>query len=83
MSEIINHNSFIIFSITLLTIIGFLLFRNGSSPTKIGAILLLGAIFTGTFFFVKPSTGIDGGVEAVMSQIGNDKPVLLEFQSQY
>jgi hypothetical protein len=78
-----NQHSFTISGLVLLIVLSVLLFRDGVQPNDIIALgaLLLG--FVTAFLLFQPGESSLQEANEVVAAIGQDTPVLLEFQSNY
>lgn len=78
-----NQHSFTISGLVLLIILSALLFRDGVQPNDF---IALGALILGfvvAFMLFRPGESSLEGADEVTAAIGQDTPVLLEFQSNY
>ncbi|OGO67439.1 MAG: hypothetical protein A2Z37_02710 [Chloroflexi bacterium RBG_19FT_COMBO_62_14] len=78
-----NQHSFTLFAATSIVVLAIVLFRDG---IEAGDLFALGALSVGllvAYIFLQPGPSSLSEVEHVEAQIGNGRPVLLEFQSPY
>ena len=81
--ELLNHYSFVIAAIFLVSLVGGVTQWLGGGRNAL--VVLLGmALGAGlVWLFVRPSPGQPSSAAGVRAQIGAGAPVLLEFQSPY
>jgi len=78
-----NQHSFTLLAATSIVVLAIVLFRDG---IEAGDLIALGALSVGllvAYGFLQPGPSSLSEVEQVEAQIGNGRPVLLEFQSPY
>ena len=78
-----NQHSFTISGLVLLIVLSVLLFRDGAQPNDF---IALGALILGlvaAFLLFQPGESSFQDANEVTAAIGQDMPVLLEFQSNY
>lgn len=81
--QFFNQNSF-----TIMAAVGWLglavfLLRDGVKTNDVIALAALAVGFGIAFWFLRPGPSTLNQADQVMERIGNGKPVLLEFQSNY
>jgi hypothetical protein len=78
-----NQHSFTLLASTSILVLAIVLFRDG---IEAGDLIALGALSVGllvAYRVLQPGPSSLSEVEQVEAQIGNGRPVLLEFQSPY
>jgi hypothetical protein len=78
-----NQHSFLVAAAGALVLLAALLLRDGVRPADL---LALGALCLGlalAYGLLNPGVGENFSAATVRDQIGNGRPVLLEFQSPY
>ena len=85
MPQIANQYSYVLMGIFLLALMAGLLAwrRKRLGAREAGVLLLLAALLASGWFVLRPKTAQPAMVEQIRAQIGQGKPVLLEFQSPY
>lgn len=85
MPQIANQYSYVLTGIFLLVLLAGLLAwrRKHFGAREAGLLLLLVALLAGGWFVLRPKAAQPATVEQISAQIGQGKPVLLEFQSPY
>lgn len=85
MPQIINQYSYIIIGLFLLLVMGILLAwrRKGFHLREAGLLFALGLVLLFGWFVLQPESAAPVTADQIRAQIGNGKPVLLEFQSPY
>lgn len=85
MSQIANQYSYVLTGIFLLGLMAGLLTwrRKRLGAREAGVLLLLTALLAGGWFVLRPKAPQPATVEQIRAQIGQGKPVLLEFQSPF
>lgn len=84
MGTILNQYSQVWISVLLLIIFGLLLFRHKPGRFNLIAFVVIafGLVFAWVAIHPRQTTQIENA-QAVLDMIGQDQPVLLEFQSPY
>ena len=83
MQHWLNQHSFLVAAALALVVLAALLLRDGLRPADL---IALGALCLGlalAFALLRPTANANAQADAVRAQIGQGKPVLLEFQSPY
>jgi len=83
MTELLNHHSYLLVAVTILLVVAFLLLRDGAKPADFLVLAALLALLAGVWWLIRPDSDAELAVAEVQAQIGNGRPVLLEFQSAY
>lgn len=85
MPQIVNQYSYFIMSLFLLLVMGVLLAwrRKGFHLREAGLLFVLGLALLLGWVVLRPGAAAPVTADQIRAQIGNGKPVLLEFQSPY
>ena len=83
MSEFINHNSFTLLGLIVWGTTAYFLFRNGQSNRSYLILAGVTLLLILLFFVFRPDQAASKESNIFQAQIGQGKPVLLEFQSPY
>lgn len=81
--QFFNQNSFVLMAVVFWLGLAVFLLRDGVQMNDIIALAALAAGFGLAFWFLRPGPSTLDETEQVMARIGDGKPVLLEFQSNY
>jgi hypothetical protein len=81
--QFINQNSFTLFGAIAWIGLAVFLLRDGVKTNDVIALAALAVGFGIAFWFLRPGPSTLNEAEQVLARIGKDKPVLLEFQSNY
>lgn len=80
---LLNVYSFAIFSIVIFSLIAYLILRRGINARSLILTGLLAVTILGVWFVLRPQPGTQANRDAIISQIGQGIPVLVEIQSPY
>lgn len=85
MPQIANQYSYFLMSLVLLLLMAGLLAwrRKGFHLREIGLLIVLTVVLVIAWFALRPDVAAPLTTDQIRAQIGNGKPVLLEFQSPY
>jgi hypothetical protein len=81
--QFFNQNSFVLMAVVIELGLAVFLLRDGVKMNDVIALAALAAGFGLAFWFLRPGPSTSDETEQVMARIGDGKPVLLEFQSNY
>lgn len=81
--QFLNQNSFTLIAAIVWIGLAAFLVRDGVRTNDVIALAALAAGFGIAFWFLRPGPSTLDEAEQVLARIGSDKPVLLEFQSNY
>ena len=81
MGEFLNHNSFLLSTLSLWGLLGWALLRQGFSWPRLALLGLLTIVITAVFAFLRPKDPVSPTSGEVHSRIGAGIPVLVEIKS--
>lgn len=81
--RLLNQYSFAIFSIVVFGVAAYLILRRGFNARSLTFTSLIAVVLFGIWFVLRPQPGTQANRDAIMSQIGQGVPVLVEIQSPY
>ena len=81
--SLINHYSTLWGLGILFALAAYFLTRGERSAKKLGILAIVGVALVGTWFAIRPQSGLDAPTASLRAEIGQGTPVLLELQSPY
>lgn len=81
--QFLNQYSFLLTAVVSIGILAIVLLRDGVRGSDLVALASLTIGFIAAFWLLRPSPSSVSSAEQLLSQIGDGRPVLLEFQSPY
>jgi hypothetical protein len=81
--KFINQHSFFIFAGLLSLAFMVFILRAGTTIPRLFLILVLLLVLVSIYMRYNPGSSSTNEIQQIQARIGNGKPVLLEFQSQY